>query len=75
MRELSMAEVNSVSGGMSNQCYFEGALNYGVTAAAIGVTLVTGGIAGFGALAGAALSWSSWYRNCGPAANYGVPSN
>lgn len=75
MRELSMAEMDYVRGGMSNQCLFEGGLNYVATAAAIGVTLMTGGLAGVGAIAGAALGWSSWYRNCGPAANYGESSN
>ncbi|MEL1263153.1 hypothetical protein [Pseudoxanthomonas putridarboris] len=73
---MTFEEVNACSGGdvggMSGQCVAEGALNYVVTAGAIAITLGTGGLAGAAALAGAALSWSSWYRDCGPSANYGT---
>ena len=71
MRVMTFEEVNGCAGGMTGQCMAEGGLNYVVTAGAIAVTIGTGGLAGVAALAGAALSWSSWYRDCGPSANYG----
>ena len=71
MRAMTIGETELCSGGMSGQCMVEGGLNYVVTGAAIAVSIGTGGIAAVGALAGAALGWSSWYRSCGPNANYG----
>lgn len=41
----------------------------------MGVILMVGGLAGAGAIAGSVSGWSSGYRNCGPAANYGESSN
>ena len=71
MRALTVDEVSMCDGGMSGQCVAEMGLNYIGTAGAIGATVASGGI-GFFALAASALSWSNWYRDCGPAANYGV---
>jgi hypothetical protein len=72
MREMTAMEVAQCSGGMSMQCWGEMGLNFIGTGAAIGVTIGTGGLAGVGAVAGSALGWSSWYRDCGPGANYGM---
>lgn len=72
MREMTASEIARCSGGrMSTHCLFELGLNYVGTAAAIGLTVGTGGIGGIAAVTGSALAWSSWYRSCGPAANYG----
>ena len=64
MREISMTEMDECVGGMSGQCVAELGLNYVVTGGALAVTIGTGGLAGVAALAGAALSWSSWWRDC-----------
>lgn len=70
MRALTIDEIGVCDGGMSGQCAIEMGLNYVGTAGAIGITVGSGGV-GFFALAASALSWSNWYRDCGPAANYG----
>lgn len=71
MRELTSGEIIACHGGdgfagMSGQCIAEGALNYVVTGGAIAAAIGSGGLLGAAALAGAALGWSSWYRDCGP---------
>jgi hypothetical protein len=71
MYVLAADQLAMCGGGMSTQCVVEGGLNYVVTAGALVVTIGTGGLAGVAALAGTALSWSNWYRDCGPSANYG----
>lgn len=72
MYELSICEASEVGAGMlSGQCTFELGLNYLITAGAIGFAIGTGGLGAAAGIAGAAYSWSGWYRDCGPSANYG----
>ncbi|MGO4222307.1 hypothetical protein AB4Y64_10690 [Lysobacter sp. TAF61] len=72
MRELTVEEATRVGGAMSGQCIAEAGPNYVVTGAAIAVTISSFGV-GIGALAGSALGWSGWWRDCGPRSmNYGA---
>jgi hypothetical protein len=58
---------------MSGSCWFDLALNYAGTFIAIGVCVVTGGLACAGGIIATLAMWNAFQRDCGVDANYGLP--